>query len=68
MTADEMFEKLGYRKDTYYDGSSFIYVDEDGRYIEFSKILENFKSNTWLSIQELQAINQKAREWGWLDE
>lgn len=66
--ADEMFEELGYRKDTYYDESSFIYVDEDGRYIEFSKMLENFKSNTWLSSEELQAINEKVKELGWLDE
>ena len=65
--ADKMFEKLGYRKDIYYDGSSFIYVDKDGRYIEFSKMLENFKSNTWLSVEELKAINKKVEELGWND-
>lgn len=65
--ADDMFKELGYRKDIYYDGSSFIYVDEDGRYIEFSKMLENFKSNTWLSVEELQAINEKCRELGWVE-
>lgn len=72
MTADKMFEELGYKKD----------IDENGNivYFKFKKyMLENDKVilikfyvkdkefiNGIIGMQELQAINQKCKELGWI--
>lgn len=36
--------------------------------IMFLKLAKKLLINTWVGIQELQAINEKCKEWGWLDE
>ena len=64
--ADEMFDELGYEK-----------IHDNKRRIVYSNHLTRitFKiKNQWidinmnLDIRELQAINQKCKELGWLDE
>lgn len=77
-TADEMFEKLGYKKFTSDDcilfmkdlfqitfiipNETFITEYKQGDY-NFPKI-RPFE----IGIEELQAINKKCKELGWLDE
>lgn len=77
--ADKMFEKLGYKlisKDNEY----IIYEKEDDKTypykIELSfnlkcksivKTCKLYDDRCWLSMQELQAINEFCKEKGWLD-
>lgn len=79
--ADEMFEELGYRnKELSYE---IRYVRKfklkRPRHIIFSKLdkqiavceentIELAVNKDWFSMQELQAINQKCKELGWIDE
>ena len=44
------------------------FIDEDGNYIHFDLVIERFTCNCYLSAKELQAINMKCKEFGWLDE
>lgn len=81
--ADEMFEKLGYEKivehkfkepDAYNDGVTelILYRDEIKR-LEISFWNDRTISKTsnydvsYLTMQELQAINKKVEELGWLE-
>lgn len=64
-----MFAEIGYKK--YIDDSGYrtIYIDdENGAYIEFDNEIKCYKSNIYICIEELQAINKKCEELGWLDE
>ena len=67
--ADEMFEKLGYKKEEhhYHCGNTIDYENlENGTAIDF--MLENKWVKVWhitISMQELQAINEKVKELGW---
>ena len=79
--ADEMFEELGYEKivehkfkepDDYDDGVTelILYRDEvKGLEIEFWNDRTISKTSnydvSYLTIQELQAINEKVKELGW---
>ena len=69
-TADEMFEELGYKKSETKDFISYR-GKIDSRYgILFDKtdksiIFDNFNT---IEIGQLQAINKKVEELGWLDE
>lgn len=74
MSADEMFEELGYEK-----------VSDDKYSFEYRKILDDdlFEINFWkedktisknyyremgyITTKELQAINKKVEELGWMD-
>lgn len=73
-TVDEMFEELGYEKDKEY---STIYVerykkDNDNTYYFYLTEKHFYKSGEYdalcddITIQELQAINKKVEELGWI--
>ena len=86
MTADEMFEKLGYEKDLHIDKKeqvwgeywtqnkyckriSFDYIDKEicvSTNYMLDKTLEY--EPLYFNMQELQAINKKVEELGWLEE
>ncbi len=72
--ADEMFEKLGYEK--IIDNVDFIQYEFEGIYMD-NEIRFDLKARTItkeysngesqeISLQELQAINKKCKELGWL--
>lgn len=77
--ADKMFEKLGYEKENNID--YFLYRKKyiDNNFIEIVFDLENYLLNirtedvinyqtitSILNIKELQAINKKCKELGWI--
>ena len=78
MNADEMFEKLGYKLEIDVP-TNFIYQDkENNKEIRFWKIdkcvevsligVEDYEGNSmFFTMQELQAINKKVEELGWLE-
>lgn len=78
MSAKEMFEELGYENDiTTKNTVGYKKIKNHKlKYITFvnvgiSKyitIIEDNKSNSIIDLQELQAINKKIEELGWLDE
>lgn len=72
MKADEIFEKLDYKKDEYYTNG---YVDIRGNSIHFIeradgyntiRFYENPDSDQEINMEELQAINLKCKELGWI--
>lgn len=66
--ADELFDELGYKLE-FEDKISFIFENrEKGRYITFMKDNKTLMLPCELTMQELQAINKKCKELGWLDE
>lgn len=66
--ADEMFKKLGYKLE-YENETSFILANRNkARYITFMKKSKTLILPCELTKQELQAINEKCKEMGWLDE
>ena len=74
MKADEMFEKLEYKKkyQIYEDKVILIgYTKEDAIAEEceimFLKLARKVLVNTWINMQELQAIYKKCEELGWID-
>lgn len=82
MKADETFEKLGYEKIVEYkykepensEIAELILYRDEAKYLEISFWNDRTISKTWdydvsyITIQELQAINKKCKELGWLDE
>lgn len=63
--ADGMFEKLKYKLE-FEDEISFTLANrEKGRYITFMKNNKTLMLPCELTIQELQAINEKVKELGW---
>ena len=68
-TADEMFEELGYEKVRdderfiTYRKSDYIVIDK-----ETKDFIKNFDFAYWkaINMQELQAINKKVEELGWI--
>ena len=74
MKADEMFEKLGYIKvEDNKDNIEYRKnVEGDLFEIDFWKIDKTVSKNYYrnigyISMQELQAINKKVEELGWMD-
>lgn len=73
-SADILFEKLGYKK--YESKEKIIYIFEGADHIDFDKKNKMVKTYIWndgyrelvktLNIDELQAINKKCHEMGWL--
>lgn len=69
MNADEMFEKLGYKKQeglreiNYYCGNNEIIFYKDFKWFSCSKQEEI----DFINMQELQAIYKKCEELGWID-
>ena len=74
LTADEMFEELGYYKD--FDDMTHEYRKEkDGDLFEIDFWLKDkevsknyYRDMGYITMQELKAINKKVEELGWLDE
>ena len=70
--ADELFGKVGFNKyetDTYIDYLS----RENSHTITFRKDIKSIDSHCgigseFINMQELQAINEKVKELGWVDE
>lgn len=75
MTADEMFEHLGYKK---VEPDIIFYVWEvwedniTEKRISFNHYYQTVdisdENGFGLTVKELQAINKKVKELGWLDE
>ena len=71
MNADEMFEVLGYKKTEHiYPIQGYVVeYDNEERQIDFMNEQQEVKIwNISTSMQELQAINKKCQELGWLEE
>ena len=77
MNAEEMFKKLGYKKEELDDHIYYELGDIGEKTITFT----NYKYGThtidvsewhydagFITVEELQAINQQCKELGWLDE
>lgn len=62
--ADRWFIEKGFSKVVKQGIEEFI--DDDNNYIHFDLVIERFTCNCYLSVQELQAINKKCKELGWL--
>lgn len=73
MTADKMFEELGYEKKLKNEAgiklTMAVYENKDKKRIEFwSPLNISIRSGyAKLSVQELKAINEKVKELGWYD-
>lgn len=66
--ADEMFEKLGYIKLQPIGLQRCAYTNGKGKEIIFSDLqrVGLYGDYSFLTISELQAINEKVKELGWL--
>ena len=66
--ADEMFEDLGYKRKIYKleDELFEVRYNSHGKEIWFDKLREEFGSLSGIGVKELQAINEKCKELGWL--
>ena len=71
--ADEMFEKLGYKK-TIGKGNYIKYKKDDDNIYYFQKDVKTYyKSGEYdgmcgdTTMQELQAINRQCKELGWIE-
>ena len=70
--ADKMFEELGYKKEeTKWEEDELVhyiqYISSE-TLIEFALDSKMINIPSIIDMQELQAINQKCKELGWLDE
>ena len=72
LTADEMFEKLGYEK-TFTEVDNIKYYEDDDNVIYFVITHRTFhKTGEYdgmcdaITMQELKAINEKVKELGWI--
>ena len=72
--ADEMFEELGYELVHYHyscdNTDTYTYIEKGkNNYLRFNTGNKTFYSlnDKTYNIQELQAINEKCKELGWLD-
>ena len=70
--ADEMFKKLGYKINNLSNSHIIQYkIDRDNEFhfvyirIDFYKRLKNINIDGTISMEELQAINEKVKELGW---
>ena len=74
--ADEMFEKLGYKKFNkkhdfenikyYKNEDNILYFDETNKSFYKSGLYDDLMYDD-ITMQELQAINKKVEELGWLE-
>lgn len=68
MCADEMLEKLGYKK-LIGETTEVFKLSRADKNISFSKLIKRvrvFGKYDFLDINELQAINKKVEELGWM--
>ena len=72
MSADEMFEELGYELWT--DDKETIFYKGENKNIIFDKytkeicLIDKAEFDIDITMQELQAINKKVEELGWIKE
>lgn len=74
-TADEIFEELGYKilfkdKDIIQYEFEGVYTDNEIKFdLKGKTILKEYSTgeSQEITIQELQAINQKCKELGWIE-
>ena len=71
--ADKMFEELGYKKSTTQLEDIKFYKDDDN-VICFRMVKKSFNKSgeydgmcDYTTMQELQAINEKCKELGWIE-
>ena len=70
--ADKMFEELGYEIDSTYEIENHFYYCKEWKKIDFDLERKDFyKYNLSncrcpINMQELQAINEKCKELGWI--
>lgn len=66
--ADKMFKELGYKVD-YENSYTIVFFKNDnlfGKRIDFFKQYKTFNKLGDITMQELQAINEKCKELGWI--
>lgn len=64
---DELFKEIGYKFE-YEDELSFILANRTkARYITFLKDTKTLMLTSNTTMQELQAINEKCKELGWIE-
>lgn len=75
MKAEELFEKLGYKKQVGFESICFIYENEDTANFEIIFDLKNKNihahgacSDKSISMDELEAIKKQCEELDWIDE
>lgn len=66
--ADKMFKELGYKKVKYLDGFEVYTIKKEEVQIIFHRDFKELSCTHYFGIQELQAINEKCKELGWIDE
>ena len=71
--ADEMFDELGYKVNYQIHNDDVILIGYTncGEIVEESSIMflkkaKKVSVHTWVGMEELQAINEKCKELGWL--
>ena len=67
--ADKMFEELGFKKSQVVGNAQQCYFGNGkGKSIAFNlnKTVSLFGNYNWITMQELQAINKKVEELGWI--
>lgn len=75
MNAEELFEKLGYKKQVGFESICFVYENEDTADFEIIFDLKNKNIHTHgacsdksISMDELEAIKKQCEELDWIDE
>lgn len=68
--ADEMFEELRYTEHYNTEYAEIFRKDSKksfGRQIAFNRKTKRIMNENYITMQELQAINEKCKELGWLE-
>lgn len=69
--ADEMFDELGFSKLSEIGNEiKTVYRNTKGKHIQFNHLVKRVSfegSCRWIDMQELQAINEKCLELGWIE-
>lgn len=69
MTAKEMFEKLGFVKESLEEGIEYLEFSYADNNIEFNNFMkEVYVRGVGINVAMLAAINKQVDELGWLDE
>lgn len=66
--ADEMFDELLYNKYEYNGKIEYLSREKSQEIIFYLDIKQVLKMGSAITVLELQAINEKVKDLGWLDE
>ena len=71
--ADKMFKEIGYTNKEYNFNKTIVTFQNPDEDYEISfnlidKTIEIFEIKNYITMQELQAINEKCKELGWMEE